>query len=119
MDELTSEELRDIVARLTELAGQRDLVGRAKDVCARWLRKEADQLKLVPNDVQMQFDSHSLFFHSDLLSYPFIATRLTLSLNNREIGYYRRITLLDGSADDDYLVLDDGYLKDVSMGTAG
>jgi hypothetical protein len=109
------EEFRGIVKQLTGLAVQQDLASRAMDSCANRFRHDAGQLTFTLEDVHMQLYSHSLFFQSAHISNPFIATRLTLSINDKEIGYYRLITSLDGSVDDDYLVLEDEY----HLGTHG
>jgi hypothetical protein len=98
--------LHDMIERLRLLAAERDLVGHAMDGCVKWLHNDADEIAITPEELEMHFHSHALTFHNANLSYPYIDTRLTLSVKNREIGYYRLITFLDGSVDDDYFVLD-------------
>lgn len=67
-------------------------------------------------DIHLRFARHALIFEHSRLPYAFLETRIVLyvhdptsSDNNHEqpIGEYRLITLLDGTIDDDYLVLDD------------
>lgn len=105
-DATVPDDLRDIVERLSTLATAQGLAKAAEQGCRAWFRNHGDDIPYTLSDVQMQFRSHGLVFRSALLSAPFIDTRLTLSIDGREIGYYRLITLLDGTPDDDYLVLD-------------
>jgi|GEM_PF-4256664 len=67
-------------------------------------------------DIQLRFARHALIFEHHTLPYPFIETRIVLYIydpasyhdnHERPIGDYRLITLLDGTIDDDYLVLDE------------
>ena len=63
------------------------------------------------------FERCALAFDHGVLSYPFVETRLGLYVSDpfgvyfrgglRPVGHYRLITLLDGTADDDYFVLDE------------
>ena len=65
--------------------------------------------------IQIRFHKQSLVFKHGVLSYPYIDTQIGLYVEDdsgvyleglKSIGHYRMITLLDGRADDDYLVLD-------------
>jgi hypothetical protein len=98
--------LQDIIARLTEHATGHDLVARAMNGCRNWFLQEPGSLPYALSDVRIEFASQALYFSSALLSYPYIDTRLRLFVSEREIGYYRLITLLDGTDDDDYLVFE-------------
>ncbi|AWM35966.1 hypothetical protein C1280_02365 [Gemmata obscuriglobus] len=64
----------------------------------------------------MVFERCALVFEHGILNYPFVETRLGLYVpdpsavyfqGRRSIGHYRLITLLDGTTDDDYFILDD------------
>ncbi|WP_145241100.1 hypothetical protein [Urbifossiella limnaea] len=65
--------------------------------------------------VQAVFERSALVFDHGELSHPFVETRLGLYVPDpaggwfrglRPVGHYRLITRLDGTDEDDYLVLD-------------
>lgn len=107
------------VAAMLELANAQDLRQRAEASCRQWLRLSAnggDLGGLSLADIQMVFERCALVFDHGILSYPFVETRLGLYVADptgmyfrglRPVGHYRLITLLDGTADDDYFVLDE------------
>jgi hypothetical protein len=108
--------------RALRLASQRhDLMRRATESCRAFLLDSATEGRLPPDKggwnidaIEMRFKSQSLVFAHGLLSYPFMETMFDLYVRDqsgmypegREIGSYRLITLLDGRAEDDYLVID-------------
>lgn len=70
--------------------------------------------ELPVNDVQIVFERTALVFEHGILNYPFVETQFGLYVPGssvwfqglRPIGHYRFITRVDGTVDDDYLVLD-------------
>ncbi|OWK42418.1 hypothetical protein [Fimbriiglobus ruber] len=105
------------VAAMLTLADAHDLRRRAEASCHEWLRssaEEGDLSELALADTQIVFERCALVFDHGILSYPFVETRLGLYVPDatgvyfrglRPVGHYRLITLLDGTADDDYFVL--------------
>lgn len=72
-------------------------------------------LGLASADVQAVFERCALVFTHGILSHPFVETRFGLYVADSEavwfrglrpVGHYRLITRLDGTVEDDYLVLD-------------
>jgi len=108
-----------VVAAMLGLAEAQDLRRRAEAACRQWLRtadEEGDLGGLSPGDIQVVFERCALVFDHGVLSYPFVETRLGMYVADpsgvyfrglRPVGHYRLITLLDGTADDDYFVLDE------------
>ncbi len=115
----------DIVGYLQAWADQQQLQKRALEACRAALincLQEDLEVGAVPlngwklEDIQLRFARHALIFAHQALPYLFIETRIVLYVHDaasfdqdheRQIGSYRLITLLDGTTDDDYLVLDD------------
>ena len=109
----------DAVAAMLGLADAHNLRRRAEESCREWLRssaEEGDLGELSLSDIQVVFERCALVFDHGVLVYPFVETRLGLYVPDpsgvcfrglRPIGHYRLITLLDGTADDDYFVLDE------------
>jgi hypothetical protein len=95
---------QDPITLLSQHTEQHDLINRAIKRCRQWLINESSDMPYSPSAVRIEFASHSLCFCNALLSYPYIDTRLRLFVGEDEIGYYRYITFLDGTVDDDYLV---------------
>lgn len=116
--------MEHIVAQLQVWAEQYHIVAMAHTACQQALHnsmREDEELGLVPlcgwhyQDIHLQFDSQALVFSSSRLSYPYIDTRIGLYVRTDRryyhegkcpIGYYRLITLLDGTIEDDYLVVE-------------
>lgn len=105
-DRFVPDDVRAIIERLSLLAAEQGLVKAAEQGCTEWFRNHGEDIPYQLSDVQMQFCSQSLAFRNSMLAYPYIDTHLTLSVDGRDIGSYRLITLLDGTPDDDYFVLD-------------
>ena len=109
----------DAVAAMLALADTHDLRRQAEASCRQCLRSSAEEGELGGlslADVQVLFERCALVFDHGVLSYPFVETRLGLYVPDptgvyfrglRPIGHYRLITLLDGTAVDDYFVLDE------------
>jgi hypothetical protein len=105
-----------LVAAVAALAATHDLRRRAFDGCRGWMRQSAGDVRgWSPDEIELHFHACSLVFEHGLLSYPFLDTRLGLYVRDdsgvylddlRPVGHYRLITRLDGSADDDYFVID-------------
>jgi hypothetical protein len=104
-DQTPSDTGRSMVAWLAQLAQRQDLIEQAREGCARWLQNEGRDIHYALSDVRLAFRSHALCFAHARLPYPYVETRLDLLIADQEIGYYRLITRLDGSVDDDYFVL--------------
>lgn len=102
------EDLSAIIENLAGFAREQNLVARAYDGCSAFLHDELKEdglsHNLSPSDAQMKFRSHSLTFESNVLSHPYIATRLDLYSKDQEVGWYKLIVGLDGQDKDDYLV---------------
>lgn len=108
----------EAVAVMLALADAHDLRRRAEASCRECLRSadaEGDLAGLAPADLQVVFERAALVFDHGILSHPFVETRLGLyvadpdagwSRELRPVGHYRLITRLDGTDEDDYLVLD-------------
>jgi len=116
--------LSNAVAAMIRLADAHHLRRRAEASCQQWLRSSAEEGglgRLSPADIQVVFERCALVFDHGILSYPFVETRLGLYVDDpsgvyfrglRPIGHYRLITMLDGTADDDYFVLDEQRLAE-------
>jgi len=104
MDELVPDAFRGLIDRLRQLAAEQDLIERARAGCAEWFRNGPEDLPYALGDVRLEFASHTLCFRNAVVSYPYVETRLALFVGDREVGAYRLITRLDGTAADDYLV---------------
>ena len=117
MGHWTSEEL---VVALATLAVNQDLRRRAFDGCREWLSEDAGAGPSglggwSAEEIEAHFGYCSLVFDHGLLGYPFVDTRLDLYVQDgsgmyirglRPVGYYRLITRLDGTPDDDYFVIE-------------
>ncbi len=119
-----------MVAALLALAASQDLRARAEAGCREWFRyalADGDDLRgWSVEEIELHFHKTALTFDHGILDYPFIDTRLGLYVRDlsgvhfrglRPIGYYRLITLLDGTDDDDYFVLDTD--KSAAEGSSG
>lgn len=99
----------ELVATLREHAKVQRLDERARDAIQSWLMEEGSLPHgCDPTQVRAEFASRWLCFEPELVSYPYIDTRLHLYAGICKIGYYRLITTMDGEADDDYFVLENG-----------
>jgi hypothetical protein len=108
-----------VVAAMLSLATTHNLRQRAEESCRTCLRIAAEEGDLgdrSPEDIELVFERCALVFDHGVLSYPFIETRIGLYVPDptgvyfrglRPVGHYRLITLLDGTDDDDYFVLDE------------
>lgn len=114
----------EAVAVLAALVAEQALTTRAMEVCRAALRNLAEEeaeLGLRPlrgwpvAEIELRFDSCAVVVRHGLLPYPFLDTRIGLYVadgagvhfqGRKKIGTYRRITLLDGTAEDDYLAID-------------
>ena len=107
----------ELVAALTSLASMQNLRERAFEGCGEWLRNtQRDGQHCIDGwavvEIEPHFASCSLVFAHERLDYPFVDTKLQLCVRDQSgshrqpIGYYRLITRLDGSVDDDYFVID-------------
>ena len=109
----------DLVAAASALAAVQNLRGRAfegYEVCVRACAEEGPDGLIsgwAIEEVEPHFVSCSLVFEHGLRIYPFVDTRLELCARDksgfyfrdlRPIGYYRPITLLDGTDDDDFVI---------------
>jgi hypothetical protein len=109
----------DAVAAMLVLAATHELRQRAEAGCRAWLAGAAEDGELggrTPEEIEVVFERCALVFDHGVLSYPFIETRFGLYFSDSTgvvfrglwpVGHYRLITLLDGTDDDDYLVLDE------------
>ena len=110
---------REMVAVLHALAASQALRARAEAGCRESIRStlaDGDDLRgWSVEEIEMHFHKTSLTFAHGILDYPYIDTRLGLYVRDltgvhfrglRPIGYYRLITLPDGTVDDDDFVLD-------------
>ena len=107
-----------IVSALLTLAESQKLRHRAEETCREWLRSASEEGDLGGwslEEIELHFERCALVFDHGILSYPFVETRLGLYVADstgvcfrglRPVGHYRLITLLDGTDDDDYFVLD-------------
>lgn len=109
----------DLLATLLTLAVEQNLRDRAFENCAQWIRDgaaESDGLRgWTAEEIEPRFASCSLVFDHAIQKHPFLDTQLELSVHDdtgvhfrgrKVIGYYRLITSLDGTAVDDYFVID-------------
>lgn len=116
MNYITGEELIDT---LQNLVAAQDLRRRAEEGCRQWLiswaAEEGGLGGLSIDEIEVHFKKCSLTFEHGVLSYPFIDTQFGLFVrvpdqcyfrDLRPVGHYHFITLLDGTADDDYLIFD-------------
>lgn len=127
MDHASPEKL---VADLTALVSRQSLRGRAFEGCSKWLHDPENDgpgglSGRAAGEILPRFKSSSLVFDHGLLSHPFVETRLDLcvrdtsgtALNDlRPVCYYRLITLLDGTVDDDYFVIEVPFQQEADGG---
>lgn len=97
--------MQDIVERLVCLSKSQRLIEEAKGGYAGWYANESDEMPYKPEEVQMEFWRQTLYFQpgSYVQLRPYIATALKMVVQDQEFGYYRLITSLDGTVDDDYI----------------
>lgn len=97
--------VQDIVERLIHLSESQRLIEVAKGGYAGWYVNESDEMPYKPEEVQMVFLRQTLYFQPGSVQLnPYIATALKMFAQDQEFGYYRRITHLDGTVEDDYIV---------------
>ena len=98
----------DIVERLASFADEQRLVDQAEKGWRAWFVNEGGTIEgWRADDLNSKFRSLMLCFKSALLPYPYITTSVGLfGPNGGDIGQYRRITLLNGDVNDDYLEID-------------
>lgn len=101
-----TEAMQDIVERLLILSQSQRLIEHAQGGYALWYANESDEMPYKPEEVQMAFWRQTLYFQpgSRVQLKPYIDTALKMVAQGQEFGYYRLITSLDGTVDDDYLV---------------
>ncbi len=105
--------MEKIVATLKSHVAEHDLVKRAEEGFYDWVdapREEgaSDLLAGCSHDqLHARLESINLCFHPENVTYPYVDTRLSILRREAQVGYYRRITHLDGVAADDYFVLAD------------
>ncbi len=115
--------LQDAVKAFTVLAADRALQDRAIESCQQSLQNcmlEERELGLQAlggwslEEIELHFEKCSLVFSHKQIEYPFIDTQIGLYIKDVDggwsdrlisIGSYRLLTLLDGTIDDDYLVI--------------
>lgn len=97
--------MQDIVERLVRLSESQRLIEEAKGGYAGWYANESDEMPYKPEEVQMEFWRQLLYFQPGIRVQlkPYIATALKMVVQDQEFGYYRLITNLDGTVDDDYI----------------
>jgi len=99
-------ELENLLLLLRQHAMQQALFECAEEGCRRWFLNELDEMPYPLAAIRFERASQALSFYNAALPYPYITTTLRLFVDEREVGDYRLITLLDGTVDDDYLVFD-------------
>lgn len=97
--------MQDIVERLVLLSESQRLIEEAKGGYAGWYANESNEMPYKPEEVQMEFWRQTLYFQPGVYVQlkPYIATALKMFAQGQEFGYYRCITNLDGTVDDDYI----------------
>ena len=115
---MNAPEPEQLVAALRALANAQQLRQQAEDSCRTWMKNcaaDGDMEGWSPDEIELHFERCALVFDHGILSYPFIETKLGLYVRDPggfmlggllPIGHYRLITFLDGTAEDDYFVLD-------------
>ncbi len=105
--------MEKVVTKLKSHVAEHDLVKRAEEGFHDWVdaaREEgaSDLPTGWSNDqLHVRLESINLCFHPENVTYPYVDTRLSILRREAQVGYYRRITHLDGVAADDYFVLAD------------
>ncbi|MEM1096390.1 MAG: hypothetical protein AAGJ10_17465 [Bacteroidota bacterium] len=99
--------MNDLLTRLDAHITTHRLVERAEEGFRAWLADPADVLPggWATDELHAQFDSIHLCIRPAHVDYPYFDTRLRILRGNEQVGHYRLITKLDGTAVDDYLVL--------------
>lgn len=97
----------NVLAQLDAHIAAHRLVERAEEGFRAWLAEPADGL---PGDwgadgLHAAFESLHLCLRPAHVNYPYFDTRLRILRGNEQVGHYRLITKLDGTAVDDYFVL--------------
>lgn len=107
-----------MLTALLALVESQDLRRRAIEGCREWLRSSAEEGGLrgwSTAEIELHFDRCAFVFDHAILAYPFIETKIGLSVSDpsglhfrglKSVGHYRLITRLDGTEEDDYFVLD-------------
>ncbi len=101
--------MKEAVATLIAHAGEQRLVERAQAGFQAWAKEGTGNLPRgwTHDELRAQLDSINLCFQPGLVGYPYIDTKLDILREDVSVGHYRLITKLDGSAVDDYFVLQD------------
>jgi hypothetical protein len=114
---VTGDDGTGAVAAMRALADRHDLQGRAETSCRECLRTasaDGDLDGLAAEKIRVVYERSALVFDHGVLGHPFVETRLGLYVDASEewhrglrpVGHYRLITLLDGTDEDDYLIMD-------------
>lgn len=105
-------EIEKLVKSLSDLEMNQRLVARAVDGCSKWMASEDFRVSAdVVAEIEAKFHSQKLCFRHEELNYVYIETKLVLSYQEEEIGYYCLYTLPDGEAVDDALVTTDNEFE--------
>jgi hypothetical protein len=98
----------EFVGFIQKLVDEQHLIQRAMESYKLTIKNDLACLPphIRPEDVQAEFRTQSLYFKNSLLSSPYIDTTVDLVAHGERIGYYRLITMLDGTTDDDYFVIE-------------
>ena len=99
-------DLEELLALLRERAARQSLYAQAEGRCRQWFLNTPEEMPYPLAAIRFEEQTQMLCFNNVLLSYPYITTRLRLFIGEHEVGDYRLITLLDGTAVDDYLTFD-------------
>ena len=96
----------DLLTRLESHITAHQLIERAKEGFHAWLAEGGALPKgWSYHELHAQLDSIHLCVHPAHVAYPYMDTKLRILRGNEQVGHYRLITKLDGTAVDDYFVL--------------
>lgn len=105
-------DIDNIVENLRTLEKSQNLEARAVEGCVKWMASEDFGVSVaIVSEIEAEFHSQKFCFRHEELNYYYIETKLILSYQEEEIGYYCLYTLPDGEAVDDALVITDDEFK--------
>lgn len=101
--------------KIDQIAKELLVIAKEQQLKERCFQSYEESLRLDPaimkgieeRNARPYFWSHRLTFDHAFVPQPMIETQFRISSNEQEIGYYSLITEIDGSVNDDILVIHD------------
>jgi hypothetical protein len=96
----------ELIVYLTKIYSNDKFIKESAKGIDIWL-KDKDNIpsNIKVEDIKVKYRSQNLCFSDNLLNKAYITTFYELYFNEKEIGYYKLISNIDGTPDDDYFVI--------------